>query len=234
MVNTAIILAGGMGTRLKSVVSEVPKPMAPINGIPFLEIQIKYWISQGINNFILSVGYKKEIIINHFGLKFQTAEIKYVVEDIPLGTGGAILKAVTEYNITNPFLLLNGDTYFEISLEELFKFHTKNGSDFTFSVFKSTNTTRYLGLNVDSNMKISSSDLIKDLNNSKYVNGGVYLIAPEVLSHINVEFNKQISLESEIIPKLIKNKMSLYACEFNTKFIDIGIPEDYFNAQIFL
>ena len=234
MVNTAIILAGGMGTRLKSVVSEVPKPMAPINGIPFLEIQIKYWISQGINNFILSVGYKKEIIINHFGLKFQTAEIKYVVEDIPLGTGGAILKAVTEYNITNPFLLLNGDTYFEISLEELFKFHTKNGSDFTFSVFKSTNTTRYLGLNVDSNMKIVSSDFIKDIVAIKYVNGGVYIIDPKIFQHIEFERNKQISLESEVIPRLIINNMLSYACEFNTKFIDIGIPEDYYNAQTFL
>ena len=94
MINTAIILAGGKGTRLQSVVSEVPKPMAPINGIPFLEIQIKYWIKQGINNFILSVGYKKEIIINHFGFKFHTAEIKYVLEDSPLGTGGAIIKSI--------------------------------------------------------------------------------------------------------------------------------------------
>ena len=75
MVNTAIILAGGMGTRLQSVVSEVPKPMAPINGTPFLEIQIKYWVSQGINNFILSVGYKNEIIVNHFGSKFEGAKV---------------------------------------------------------------------------------------------------------------------------------------------------------------
>jgi len=234
LVNTAIILAGGRGTRLKSVVSEVPKPMAPINGIPFLEIQIKYWINQGVNKFILSVGYKKEIIINHFGVKFHTAEIKYVVEDFPLGTGGAILKVVAECNITNPFLLLNGDTYFDISLEKLWEFHKKKNSNFTFSVFKSTNTTRYLGLNVDSNMKIGPSDLINDLNDTRYVNGGIYLIAPDVFSHIDVVDNKQVSLESELIPQLIKNNMSLYACEFDTKFIDIGIPEDFFNAQIFL
>ena len=80
MINTAIILAGGKGTRLQSVVSEVPKPMAPINGVPFLEIQINYWISQGINNFILSVGYKNEIIVNHFGSKFNGAVIKYTIE----------------------------------------------------------------------------------------------------------------------------------------------------------
>ena len=149
-----------MGTRLKSVVSDVPKPMAPINGIPFLEIQIKYWISQGINKFILSVGYKKEIIINYFGNRFNNVEINYVVEEIPLGTGGGILKALTEYEITSPFLLLNGDTYFDISLKELWKFHIKKKSNLTFSVFKSNNITRYLGLDVDSNMRIGSSDLI--------------------------------------------------------------------------
>ncbi len=223
-----------MGTRLKSVVSDVPKPMAPINGIPFLEIQIKYWISQGINKFILSVGYKKEIIINYFGNRFNNVEINYVVEEIPLGTGGGILKALTEYEITSPFLLLNGDTYFDISLKELWKFHIKKKSNLTFSVFKSNNITRYLGLDVDSNMRIGSSDLIMVQNDFKYVNGGVYIIDPVILSNTILDFNKQVSFESEIIPKLIMNKISLYACEFKTKFIDIGIPEDYFNAQNFL
>lgn len=234
MINTAIILAGGKGTRLQSVVSEVPKPMAPINGRPFLEIQIKYWISQGINNFILSVGYKNEIIVNHFGSKFEGAKINYTIENIPLGTGGAILKAIAENNITEPFLLLNGDTYFDVSVKHLHEFHSKKGSNFTFSVFKSDNTSRYLGLNIDSNMKVVSSDLIKDLVGTKYVNGGVYIINPKIFDNIEFEPNKQISLESEVIPRLIFNNISFYACEFDTKFIDIGIPEDYFNAQTFL
>ena len=234
MVNTAIILAGGKGTRLQSVVSEVPKPMAPINGVPFLEIQINYWIGQGITNFILSVGYKNEIIVNHFGCKFNSAVIKYTIENIPLGTGGAILKAINENNISNPFLLLNGDTYFDVSLKHLYEFHSEKGSNFTFSVFKSNNTSRYLGLNVDSNMKVVSSDLIKDVVGTKYVNGGVYLIDPKIFQHIEFERNKQISLESEVIPRLISNNMLSYACEFNAKFIDIGIPEDYYNAQTFL
>ena len=234
MINTAIILAGGKGTRLQSVVSEVPKPMAPINGLPFLEIQINYWIGQGITNFILSVGYKNEIIVNHFGYKFNGAVIKYTIENIPLGTGGAILKAINENNISNPFLLLNGDTYFDVSLKHLYEFHSEKDSNFTFSVFKSNNTSRYLGLNVDSNMKVVSSDLIKDVVGTKYVNGGVYLIDPKIFQHIEFERNKQISLESEVIPKLISNNMKSYACEFDTKFIDIGIPEDYFNAQTFL
>jgi D-glycero-alpha-D-manno-heptose 1-phosphate guanylyltransferase len=234
LINTAIILAGGKGTRLQSIVSEVPKPMAPINGVPFLEIQINYWIGQGITNFILSVGYKNKIIVNHFGYKFNGALINYTIEDIPLGTGGAILKVIAENNIKEPFLLLNGDTYFDVSVKELYEFHSKKGSNFTFSVFKSNNTSRYLGLNVDSNMKIVSSNLIKEQIGTKYVNGGVYIINPEIINYIEFELNKQISLESEVIPILIYNNISLYACEFDTKFIDIGIPEDYFNAQNFL
>jgi len=220
-----------MGTRLKSVVSEVPKPMAPINGTPFLEIQIKYWISQGIKKFILSVGYKKEIIINYFGSKFQNIDIKYVVEDIPLGTGGAILRAMAEYNINKPFLLLNGDTYFDIPLEELYNFHSTKNSNLTFSVFESSNTTRYLSLNVNSDMKIVSPNSTEQLNDNKYVNGGVYAIDPEIFHQIECEPNKHISLEAEIIPRLITNNMLLYAYKFNSKFIDIGIPEDYFKAQ---
>ena len=231
MVNTAIILAGGMGTRLKSVVSEVPKPMAPINGIPFLEIQINYWIRQGINNFILSVGYKKEIIINHFGFKFHTAEIKYVLEDSPLGTGGAIIKSIKDFDIKEPFMLLNGDTYFEISLLNLLSFHQNNGSQFTFSVFKSNNTERYMGLNLDHNMRLLPELYIENSNDEKYVNGGVYIINPEILNREKFENDKFYSLENDIFPIINKKEALIYACLFENKFIDIGVPEDYYLAQ---
>jgi D-glycero-alpha-D-manno-heptose 1-phosphate guanylyltransferase len=231
LVNTAIILAGGMGTRLKSVVSELPKPMAPINGIPFLEIQIKYWISQGINNFILSVGYKKEIIINHFGFKFHTAEIKYVVEDFPLGTGGAIIKSIKQFDIKEPFMLLNGDTYFEISLFNLLSFHQNNNSQFTFSVFKSNNTERYMGLNLDHNMRLLPELFIENYNDEKYVNGGVYIINPEILNKEKFENDKFHSLENDIFPIINKKDALIYACLFENKFIDIGVPEDYYLAQ---
>ena len=83
-------------------------------------------------------------------------------------------------------------------------------------------------------MKIISSDLIKEQIGTKYVNGGVYIINPKIFDNVKFESNKQISLESEVIPRLLRNNISLYACEFDTKFIDIGIPEDYYNAQKFL
>ena len=231
MITTALILAGGMGTRLKSVISNVPKPMAPINGRPFLEIQLDYWISQGVDNFIISVGYKSEIIIEHFGYKYRNVNINYVIEDNPLGTGGAIIKSIKDFHITEPFMLLNGDTYFEISLINLLSFHQNKGSQFTFSVFKSNNTERYMGLNLDHNMRLLPELYIENSNDEKYVNGGVYIINPEILNREKFENDKFYSLENDIFPVINKKEALIYACLFENKFIDIGVPEDYYLAQ---
>src|SRR5215471_11172514 len=99
----AVILAGGLGTRLRGTVPDVPKPMAPIRGRPFLEYQLDYWIGKGINRFVLSVGYRHEVIIDHFGASYRGAELSYAIEHTPLGTGGALLLAVEESAITTPF-----------------------------------------------------------------------------------------------------------------------------------
>ncbi|MDW8464053.1 MAG: NTP transferase domain-containing protein [Geminocystis sp.] len=93
MVNECLILAGGLGTRLRQMVNDVPKPMAPINGKPFLEYLLRYLNSQGIRRVVLSVGYMKEKIVDHFGSRFMDMEIVYSVEEEPLGTGGAIVRA---------------------------------------------------------------------------------------------------------------------------------------------
>ncbi|MDQ3186754.1 MAG: NTP transferase domain-containing protein, partial [Pseudomonadota bacterium] len=91
---SAVILAGGIGSRLRSIVPDLPKPMAPVSGRPFLEYQLDYWISQGISSFILSVGYRHEAIVDYFGNSYKGAELDYVIERIPLGTGGGLLLAV--------------------------------------------------------------------------------------------------------------------------------------------
>ncbi len=135
MVTTAIILAGGLGIRLKKVVQDLPKPMALIRGRPFLEYQMDFWISQGVTKFILSVGYLKQTIIDHFGDSYLTASIDYIVEDEPLGTGGALLLA--SQGLKETFLLLNGDTFFEVDLNNLIAFHKKQQSELTLSLFKS-------------------------------------------------------------------------------------------------
>ena len=141
-IETAIILAGGKGTRLKKIVSDVPKPMAPINNRPFLEYLMDYWINQGISKFILSVGYLNEVITNHFGNSYGSAQIEYVFESSPLGTGGGLLLASKDLN--ESFLLLNGDTFFEVKLSDFYSFHKKHNSEWTMSLFRSFDIERYM------------------------------------------------------------------------------------------
>ena len=111
---TAIILAGGLGTRLRGTLPDLPKPMAPVAGRPFLAHQLDHWIAQGVVRFVLSVGYRAVAISNHFGDRYRGVPIDYVVEPAPLGTGGALALAATKLRSNEPALLLNGDTYFDV------------------------------------------------------------------------------------------------------------------------
>ena len=113
----AIILAGGKGTRLQSVVSDVPKPMADVNGRPFLSYLLHFLSTKGVRKVVLSVGYKHEVISNYYSNCFENMSICYAIENEPLGTGGALvesLKQVTDSNV----LLLNGDSFFDINLKK--------------------------------------------------------------------------------------------------------------------
>ena len=227
MVTTAIILAGGLGTRLKDTVPMVPKPMAPINHRPFLEYLMDYWILQGVTKFILSVGYLKDLIINHFGNTYKDISIEYVVEPDQLGTGGGLLLAAKNLNET--FLVLNGDTFIEVNLNNLYKFHLECKSNWTFAIFRMSQSGRYMSIDVSPNgeiLSLKSDD--KKINN--YVNGGVYLMEPLVLSLLDYKTGDKASLEGELLPNYISNGGVLHGQECKGKFIDIGIPEDYYRA----
>ena len=228
---TAIILAGGMGTRLRSAVPDVPKPMAPINGRPFIERQMDYWIDQGVSEFVLSVGYMKEVIMDHFGVSYRAVALKYVIEDNPLGTGGGLLLAAQ--GLQEPFLVLNGDTFFEVDLAELLKFHTAHSADWTFSLFRTNEFERYMGMEVQSDGKIIKlkSD---SLGKACLANGGVYMVNPSVIKNSFFAPGTKLSLEDELLPYLLRQNQQLFGIEFSASFIDIGVPQDYFRAQEFL
>jgi D-glycero-alpha-D-manno-heptose 1-phosphate guanylyltransferase len=227
-VTTVIILAGGLGTRLREAVPDLPKPMAPINNRPFLEYQMDYWIDQGINHFILSVGYLKDVIINHFGKKYKNASVEYAEENEPLGTGGGLLMA--SKNLTEPFLAINGDTFIEVNLDELWSFHVQQKSKWTFSLFKTDQFSRYMGMDVDSNGEIFSLKS-KKLQLSGLANGGVYLIDPKALSSLGYKTGDKVSLEGDLLADYISRGGKLFGKEFKGKFIDIGIPSDYHRAE---
>jgi D-glycero-alpha-D-manno-heptose 1-phosphate guanylyltransferase len=151
----AIILAGGLGTRLRQTVPDVPKPMAPIRGRPFLEYQIAYWANQGIERFVLSVGYRHEIIEQHFGWCYGSTKIDYAVEATPLGTGGGLLVAMSKIRSNGPWLVLNGDTFFEVKLDELAHFHADKRAEVTLSLHAIADNTRYTGVELTGDQRIA-------------------------------------------------------------------------------
>jgi len=227
---TAIILAGGLGTRLRNAVPDLPKPMAPIGGRPFLEYQLDYWITQGVSHFVVSVGYLHESIVDYFGSSYLGAELDYVIEKTPLGTGGGLLLAAEKIDNETPFLLLNGDTYFEADLEALIKFSQANDADWCFSLFRANESGRYMG------MDISPTGQITSLNSGSgnwlsLANGGVYWVHPRALRSKRFASGDKVSLEDEIFPVAMAAGQRLFGIEFPGTFIDIGVPDDYYRAQ---
>ncbi len=226
MLDTAIILAGGFGTRLQSVVKDLPKPMAPINGKPFLEYILNYCSSSGITNCILSVGYKSEKILSYFGNKFLNIDLKNCFEESPLGTGGAI-KASMKMTDAKEILILNGDTFFNVPVDEMYFQHKKNKADLSLALKPMKNFDRYGIVNVTPDNSISGFEE-KAFRSEGTINGGVYIIK-NTLSKIFPDEEK-FSFEKDFLEKKI-NQLTIKGFSFDEYFIDIGIPEDYQRAQ---
>ena len=215
----AIILAGGFGTRLKYVVSDVPKPMAPINDKPFLEYIFEDLNKKGVTHVVLAVGYMKEKIEEYFKNQYKNIEISYSEENFPLGTGGAIKKAVSQCREEDIFII-NGDTFYDVDLEKMRKFHIENKSSLTIAVKEMENFDRYGSLVIENN-KIIKFEEKKPMSKGK-INGGVYLIKKNIFQGVEEE---SFSFEKEILEN---EKTEKYAYGSNGYFIDIGIPEDYY------
>ena len=223
----AIILAGGLGTRLRSAVPSLPKPMAPIKGKPFLGYLFDYWLHQGIKHFILSVGYKYEVIHERFGTKYKDADVSYAIENEPLGTGGGLLLSIKQLRSKEPFLLLNGDTFFAVNLNNLFKYHKNCRADMTLSLVEIKNNKRFSGVLLDKQGLVYSIDSPTDSSKTSIANGGVYMIENDLFrKHLKRSLNK-CSLEEELLPQLLIQKKRIAGFASNDSFVDIGIPHDY-------
>jgi D-glycero-alpha-D-manno-heptose 1-phosphate guanylyltransferase len=230
---TAVILAGGLGTRLRNVVAELPKPMAPIHGRPFLEYQMDYWIDQGVSRFILSIGYLHEKIIKHFGCSYNGVDIEYVVESNPLGTGGGLISSLEKIGEAPFFLLLNGDTFFTIDLNSLINFSNIKKADWSFCTFKNTNTQRYMGLTVGEDGMINQLNAV-DCKGKSLANGGVYWVKTSALKgrKFSMKFPQgvPVSLEGDIFEYELNRGARIFSYESEGEFIDIGTPNDYFSS----
>ena len=227
---SALVLAGGLGTRLRSVVPDLPKPMAIVSGRPFLEHLLDYWINQKVQHFVFSVGYRHEIIINHLGDHYKGAKIEYVIEESPLGTGGGLLLGAQKIGHEEPFLVLNGDTFFAVNLEKLISFSNIHNTDWCFSLFSANEVGRYMG------MDISPQGFITSLQSTtaqegRLANGGVYWVRPRALHQTGFLPGNKCSLEEDIFPTAFALGQRMMGIEFAGVFIDIGIPVDYNRAS---
>jgi D-glycero-alpha-D-manno-heptose 1-phosphate guanylyltransferase len=232
-VDTAIVLAGGLGTRLRGAVPDLPKPLAPINGRPFLEYLLDYWCAQGIKRFILSVGYRAEMIRSHFGHSYRNCQIDYSEEETPLGTGGALLLATGMIEGKIPVLAINGDTFFEVDLVRLQAFHEEHDSDWTFCTFSTSENGRYLGMEINPDGYIQEFRMDRNTG-ERLVNGGVYLFSRSILADARRKPGEKASLEDELFPALLAAGCRFFVTEFSSCFIDIGVPEDYARAPAIL
>jgi D-glycero-alpha-D-manno-heptose 1-phosphate guanylyltransferase len=229
----AIVLAGGLGTRLRKAVANVPKPMAPISNRPFLEYLLSYWIGQGVDHFILSVGYKWEIIKDHFGSNYKGASIEYSIESTPLGTGGGVLLAIKKLGKKQPFLVLNGDTFFKVSLADFRDFHNQNTVEISLALRQISGANRYDWIILDNDNSVKAIEPRSRELKSGQINGGVYLLNPKIFNGVTWDGSSKISLEDDIIPNALKAKKKLKGFICPEKFIDIGAPEDYQAAATF-
>ncbi|HEG6758154.1 TPA: nucleotidyltransferase family protein [Campylobacter jejuni] len=220
----AIILCGGLGTRLKSVIKDIPKPMAPINDKPFLEFIFKYLKKQGVKEVVLAVSYKYEVIQEYFKYKFLGIKIKYSMEKEPLGTGGAIKEALKF--IKNEAYVLNGDTFFEIDLSKL----KLNRSKICLALKQMNDFDRYGTVELDSEnyIKIFKE---KEFRKQGLINGGIYLLDKNIFKDFILQ--EKFSFEGFLQENYAKLKAR--AEIFDDYFIDIGVPEDYrffYNSQV--
>jgi D-glycero-alpha-D-manno-heptose 1-phosphate guanylyltransferase len=223
----AIVLAGGFGTRLRTVISDVPKPMAPIDGVPFLTYLLKQIIRNNVTRIILAVGYKAGAIKTSYGSSFDGVPLTYCEEEAPLGTGGAIRKSLTRCLEKN-VIVMNGDTFFEVDLPELLSFHVRKSADVTIALKEMHNFDRYGAVECTASTVTSLRE--KRYVADGYINGGVYSLRRDVFECFSLP--KRFSFEDFIAEQV--NDLKVCALPSGGNFIDVGVPEDYLAAQSLL
>jgi D-glycero-alpha-D-manno-heptose 1-phosphate guanylyltransferase len=220
----AIVLAGGFGTRLREMVPNCPKPMAMVAGRPFLEILLMALSKKGFTRVVISLGYLSEKIISHFKSQYAGMDLTYVVEDHPLGTGGAVRLAMT-HCLNDYVFVFNGDTFLDIESKEIEMLWVERRNPIIVAKMV-TDTSRYGSLLVKNNSIIGFTE--KGKTGPGLINAGCYLFSTNVLD--DYVLNESFSLEHEFL-KLAVKKKSIEVYVTKGQFIDIGIPEDYLRAQ---
>jgi len=222
----AMILVGGKGERLRSVINNTPKPMAEVSEKPFLEWLILFLKKKGIRRVVLCSGYMAEAIEAYFGDGTKLGvKILYSVDPFPLGTGGAIIYALNHIQSKN-FLVLNGDSFCQFNLNHFYKFHLEKKAKASILLTKASDCSRFGSVNINNCDEIISFIEKSNIKCKGLINAGVYILEADLMLHFPQ--GQAISIEKEIFPRLIG--CGLYAFTIEGVFCDIGTPESYIEA----
>jgi NDP-sugar pyrophosphorylase family protein len=226
----AVILAGGLGKRLRVVVSDRPKPMAEINGRPFILYLFDQLIEVGLSRVIVSTGYLRDYFRRELGTRYRTLEIVYSEEQLSLGTAGA-LKLATKHLTSENVLVMNGDTYLDVDFVDFFSCHCRWQSEVTLALTTTDCKTQFGQVEIDVGGEITRFDE-KSIGqgDDNWVNAGYYFIQTDTIKNIPTSY--PLSLERDLFPSLTKTKF--YGYKTSGKFVDIGTPQSLQHAQFLL
>lgn len=222
-----LLLVGGMGTRLQSVLPSKPKPLAPIRGVSFLELLMLQLRSQQFRRIVMCTGHLADQIEEEFGDgRKWGVEIEYSRESRPLGTAGAVKFAAPHVAEASDFLVANGDSFLEVDFPHLIAVHQRKGGLVSMALRRVPDAARFGTVTVDPQDRVVSFNEKTGVAAPGLINGGVYVFKRAILEHIP---EGQVSLEKDTFPRILEH--GVYALEQHGLFIDIGTPEDYARAQ---
>jgi len=225
---TAAILVGGLGTRLRPVVAEVPKVLAEVRGRPFLAYLLDQLAAAGVRYVVLCTGYLREQVQATFGDSYSSLRLAYSREPSPLGTAGALRLALPLFK-SDPVLVMNGDSFCKADLRDFWAWHQARGANATVLLTKVSDTSRYGRVHVNTDGLVLSFDEKNNKGGSGWINAGIYLLSYRLL--LTIPRNGAVSLEREVFPAWICRELYSYRSE--GRFLDIGTPEAYALAEQF-
>jgi len=223
----ALLLVGGKGTRLRSVVSSVPKPLASVGDQPFLELLVRQLRHQGIRRLVMCSGYLADQIEGKFGDgRAWDMKIEYSREQHPLGTAGALKLAQRHLQGDSDFLVMNGDSFLEMDFSPLIRLRRERNGLASMAVVPVSDAGRYGTVQVDADDRVIGFTEKTGTNAGGTINAGLYVFHRGIFEHIP---EGPVSLERDVFPRVLDR--GVYALEQRGMFVDIGTPEDYASAQ---
>lgn len=228
----AVVLAGGFGTRIRSVLGDLPKPMAPVNGRPFVEWVLRYLSRQGIRRAVLATGYRAEVVESHFDSQpVPSVKVSCVAETTAMGTAGGFLNAI-RHTTDSPagWLVINGDSLALASLESLMRSLKEPGPAGSLLGVRMSDAARYGTLLCDHQGHLKS--FLEKRPGRGVINAGVYLLQPSTIQRFPT--HTPLSFEVDVFPALIEKGLRMDVCVEDAPFLDIGVPESLAQAGDFI